>query len=304
MGYGRERGNMAIKKSIPEKIFGIFNTLFMILIMIIMLYPVWYCIVCSISRPSLLMSHRGLLLLPLGFNLASYKAIISYQSLWIGYANTIFYVIAGTALNIIMTTLAAYSLSRKNVMFATAVTFMITFTMFFGGGLIPSYLNIQRLGLLNNRLALLLPGAMSAYNFIIMRTSFKEVPESLEESARIDGAQDFTILFRIMIPLCKPVIAVMVLYYGVGHWNSWFGAMIYLRNRKLYPLQLVLREILITNSTMAELEFLSAQDDEVEPIAINVKYAIITVATLPILCIYPVLQKYFVKGVMIGAIKG
>jgi ABC-type glycerol-3-phosphate transport system permease component len=203
MGYGRERGNMAIKKSIPEKIFSIFNTLFMILIMIIMLYPVWYCLVCSISRPSLLMSHRGLLLLPLGFNIASYKAIISYQSLWIGYTNTIFYVIAGTALNIIMTTLAAYSLSRKNVMFATAVTFMITFTMFFGGGLIPSYLNIQRLGLLNTRLALLLPGAMSAYNFIIMRTSFKEVPESLEESARIDGAQDFTILFRIMIPLCK-----------------------------------------------------------------------------------------------------
>ncbi len=250
------------------------------------------------------MSHRGLLFLPLDFSLASYKTIMSYKSLWIGYANTIFYVIVGTAINIVMTTLAAYALSRKNVMFSTAITFMITFTMFFGGGLIPTYLNIQRLGLLNTRWALLLPGAMSAYNFIIMRTAFKEVPESLEESARIDGAQDFTILLKIMVPLCKPVIAVMLLYYGVGHWNSWFSAMIYLRNRNLYPLQLVLREILITNSTMAEFEFISAQGDEVEPIAINIKYAIIVVATVPILTIYPVLQKYFVKGVMIGAIKG
>ena len=295
---------MTIKKSIPENTFSIVNTILMLFILIIMLYPIWFCAVSSISRPSLLMSHRGLLLLPIGINFSSYKAILSYNSLWIGYANTIFYVITGTAVNLVMTSLAAYALSRKNVMFSTFITFIITFTLFFGGGLIPTYLNIQRLGMLNSRLALILPGAMSAYNFIIMKTSFKAVPDSLEESARKDGANDFIILLRIILPLCTPVIAVMVIYYGVGHWNSWFSAMIYLRDRTLYPLQLVLREILITNSTLFEFEFAAKQYDEVEPIAQNVQYAIIMVETIPILFIYPALQKYFVKGVMIGSIKG
>lgn len=198
-----------------------------------------------------------------------------------------------------MTALAAYGLSRKGVLLSNGIMFLITFTMFFGGGLIPSYLLIKDLGLINSRWALLLPGMIGTTNLIIMRTSFKAIPVSLEESARLDGANDFVILFRIIIPLSMPVIAVMTLYYGVGHWNSWFNAMIYLQDRNLFPLQLILREILIDNST----DVIELESNDSEPIAETIKYATIMVATIPILFIYPFIQKYFVKGVMIGAIK-
>ena len=178
--------------------------------------------------------------------------------------------------------------------------FFIVFTMFFSGGLIPMYLLMQNLSLINTRWAMWLPGMIGTTNLIIMRTSFKAIPSSLEESARIDGANDFVILYRVIVPLSKPVIAVMLLYYGVGHWNSWFNAMIYLQDRNLYPLQLILREILIDSTT----DVIELGGDDSEPIAQTIKYATIMVATVPILCVYPFLQKYFVKGVMIGAIKG
>ena len=289
-----------MKHSMGEKAFDWFNYLFMIFLMFVMIYPLLFVAFASLSSPSLMLSHKGLLLWPKGFSLESYKAIFNYKMIFVSYKNTIIYVVAGTLINIIMTTLAAYGLSRKNVLLANGIMFFIAFTMFFGGGLIPSYLIMVDLGLLNTRWALLLPGMIGTTNLIIMRTSFRALPVSLEESARIDGANDFVILFRIIIPLSMPVIAVMVLYYGVGHWNSWFNAMIYLQDRNLYPLQLILREILIDSTT----DVIELGGSDSEPIAQTIKYATIMVATVPILLIYPFIQKYFVKGVMIGALKG
>lgn len=290
---------MKIKQTLGERIFNVFNVLFMLFLMIIMIYPIWYVLVASFSDPGQFIQNRGILLWPLGFSLSAYEAILDYKMLFLSYANTIGYLIVGTAVNIFMTTLGAYALSRRNVKLQNPIMMMITFTMFFNGGLIPNYLLVQSLGLFNTRAALIIPGAISVMNLIIMRTSFQAVPETLEEAARIDGANDFVILFRIVLPLCMPVIAVMILYYGVGHWNSWFNAMIYLRKREYYPLQLILREILISNST----EAMELGGDS-EQISETIKYSTIIVATVPILCIYPFLQKYFVKGVMVGAVKG
>ncbi|MCI8623910.1 MAG: carbohydrate ABC transporter permease [Provencibacterium sp.] len=290
---------MKIKKTAAEKAFDIANALFMTLLMIIMLYPLWFVAVASVSNPNQFIQHKGILLLPTGLSGAAYKAILDYKMLFISYGNTIGYVLIGTTLNLFMTMLGAYGLSRRNVLLRDPIMMLVTFTMFFNGGLIPNYLLVKSLGIYNTRAALILPGAISVMNLIIMRSSFQAVPETLEESARIDGANDFTILWKVILPLCKPVMAVMVLYYGVSHWNAWFNAMIYLRNRELYPLQLILREILISNST----ESLALGNDS-EQIAETIKYATIMVATVPILCVYPFLQKYFVKGVMVGAIKG
>jgi len=193
-------------------------------------------------------------------------------------------------------------LSRRNWMFQKVMVLSVIFTMYFSGGLIPFYLTVRDLRLDNTLWSLILPTAISTYNLIIMRTAFAAVPESLEESAKLDGASHFVILTRIMIPLVGPTIAVLVLYYGVGHWNSWFNAMIFLRDRSEYPLQLILREILIQNS-LNDMTMGEGMADR-EMIAETIKYAVIVVSTVPILCLYPFLQKYFVKGVMIGALKG
>ncbi len=292
---------MRIKNKIGERIFNVFNILLMIVLMILCLYPFLYVVFASISDPTAVVQHRGLLLWPIGFNPGAYGMVFDNPMILIGYANTLFYVVVGTTINIILTSLGAYGLSRGNVMLKNPIMFLITFTMFFSGGLIPIYLLVMGVGMLNTRWALVIPNAINAYNLIIMRTSFGSVPVSLEESAKIDGANDFTVLFRIILPLSMPVVAVMILFYGVGHWNAWFNAMIYLRKRELYPLQLILREILIANSTDSMMTSVSTMDKE--PIGETIKYATIVVATLPILFIYPFLQKYFVQGVMIGAIK-
>lgn len=290
-----------MKRTAGEHVFDALNALLLVLLSIATLYPMLYVLFSSVSDPAQLLKHRGLLFLPQGFSLDAYKAVFRNPNIITGYVNTLFYVGVGTTLNILMTALAAYGLSRKQVMWKNPVMFMIVFTMFFGGGLIPSYLLVQNLGMLDTRWALIIPGAVSAYYIIIMRTAFQGIPESLEESARIDGANDFTILFRIVLPLSMPVIAVMVLFYGVGHWNSWFGALIYLRDRDLFPLQMVLREILIQNNT--EKMLTSTATVEKAQVGETIKYATIMAATLPILFLYPFLQKYFVKGVLIGAIK-
>ncbi|MFA6504449.1 MAG: carbohydrate ABC transporter permease [Treponemataceae bacterium] len=278
--------------------------MFMVSMIVLTLYPFYYIIMASISRPSELMSHRGLILAPLGgISWAAYKSVIFENPMIpIGYLNTIFYVAFGTVINITLTTLGAYALSRKKAKLVQPAMFAITFTMLFSGGMIPLFLLVKQLGLINSRLAILLPTAVSAYNLIIMRTSFQALPDSLEESAKMDGANDFIILWRIALPLSKAVVAVMVLFYSVSHWNSWFPAMMYLRDRDLYPLQLVLREILIMNNT--ESMTTGAAMSDAEPIGAAIQYATIMVSTLPILVVYPFLQKYFVKGVMIGAIKG
>lgn len=292
---------MKYKRTLGENIFDIFNICFMVTLMAITVYPLLYVIFASFSEPSQLISHTGVLWGSKGFSLKGYELVFKNPMIFIGYGNTIFYVLAGTALNLVLTSFAAYALSRKAFLFKKVIMQGIVFTMFFSGGLIPIYIIVKDIGLYNSRLALILPGAMSAWNMIIMRTSFMELPDSLEESAKIDGANDFTVLFRIVIPLSKAVIAVMVLFYGVGHWNAWFNAMIYLKERAKYPLQLVLREILIMNSTES---MLSGGDNYGTSMDVIVKYACIIVASVPILCLYPFLQKYFVKGVMIGAVKG
>lgn len=295
---------MKIKVSAAERTFNVFNCIFMFLLMIVMAYPIWYVVMASLSDNSLLMSYRGILLLPRGFSTNAYTLMAKNPMIMKGYGNTIFIVVAGVTLNLIFTSIAAYFLSRKGVYWQKYVMMFIVFTMFFSGGLIPTYLvNTKIFHLKNSYWALMLPGLINTYNLIIMRTSFAAIPESLEESARLDGAGHWTILFRIVIPLSKAIIAVMILYYAVAHWNSWFSANIYITDRSKYPLQLVLREILISNDTSS----MTAQDASAadqQSIGETVKYAVIVAATLPILCVYPFLQKYFVKGVMVGAVKG
>jgi putative aldouronate transport system permease protein len=291
-----------IRRSWGERLFDGANVIFMILLSAVTLYPFLYVLFASLSDPTWVVQMRGLILFPKGATLEAYKLVFDNPAILTGYANTLFYVIVGTALNILMTSLGAYALSRQSVMWKNPIMFLIVFTMFFNGGLIPTYLLVNNLGMLDSRWALIIPSAMSAYNLIIMRTSFQSIPVSLEESAKLDGANDFTVLFRIVLPLSMPVVAVMILFYGVGHWNGWFNALIYLRTRDLYPLQLILREILITNSTDSMMTGVGGADKM--PIGETIKYATIIVATVPILMLYPFLQKYFVKGVMIGAIKG
>ncbi|MDQ1914025.1 carbohydrate ABC transporter permease [Paenibacillus sp. GD4] len=285
-----------------EKLFDAFNVLFMIALSVFTIYPFLYVLAASLSDPAWVVQTRGLIWFPKGFTLEAYKLVFDNPSILTGYTNTILYVILGTALNILMTSLGAYALSRQSVMWKNPIMFLIVFTMFFNGGLIPTYLLVENIGLLDTRWALIIPSAMSAFNLIIMRTAFQAIPVSLEESAKLDGAGDFTVLFRIVLPLSMPVVAVMILFYGVAHWNGWFNALIYLRTRELYPLQLILREILITNSTDSMLT--GAAGGDKMSIGETIKYATIIVATVPILFLYPFLQKYFVKGVMIGAIKG
>jgi putative aldouronate transport system permease protein len=289
-----------MKRSLGERFFDVCNIVFMLVFMFVTLYPFWYVLVASLSEPAWIAQTRGMLWFPHGFNMISYEAVFKNPIIRSGYLNTLFIVIIGTSLNIILTSFGAYALSRKTFMLKNPIMFMIVFTMFFNGGLIPSYIIVTSLGMKDSLWALIIPGAISAFNLIIMRTAFQAVPVSLEESARIDGAHDFTILFRVVLPLSLPVVAVMILFYGVAHWNSWFNALVYMRSREHYPLQLILREILISNS----MERMTAGNTgNKAQIAMTIKYATIIVATGPILLLYPYLQKYFVKGVMIGAIK-
>jgi len=296
---------MVVKKTVSQRIFDVFNILFMLLLMVITVYPLLYVVFASFSDPKLLMGHTGFLIRPLGTpTLEGYKLTLNNPNVLIGYRNTLFYVVAGTLINVLMTSLGAYCVTRRHFALKTPVLIMVTVTMFFSGGLIPTFTLIKSLGMYNTIWAILLPGAISSWNLIIMKTFFQGIPDTMEESAMIDGANDWHIFTRIILPLSKPVIAVMILYYGVAHWNSWFQPMIYLRDRSMFPLQLFLREILMLNANAG------GQAPTVDAMVTQsyykelLQYCVVLVATVPILCVYPFLQKYFVKGVMIGAIKG
>lgn len=293
-----------IKRSKGGVVFDSLNVIILVMLSFISLYPFLYVVFASFSDSAELALYRGMLFRPLGFSTSAYGAVFEQSDVITGYFNTIIYVVFGTAINLLMTSLGAFVLSRKNFYWNKILLPMAVFTMFFGGGLIPSFLLIKALGIYDTRWAILLPGAISTWNLFIMKTNFLAIPASLEESAEIDGANSFIVFARIVMPLSMPVIAVMILYYGVGNWNSWFNAMVYLRNRNLFPLQLFLREILIANSTEEMMLSMDVGSADVQRVSETVKYATIVVATLPILCVYPFLQKYFVKGVMIGAIKG
>lgn len=292
--------SMVVKKTRSQVAFDIFNHLFLALLVFVTLYPCIFVVCASLSDPNEVMKSGGILFWPRDFQASTYGLVFQNKSILTGYLNTIFYVVVGTGINLILTIFGAYALSRKNVPGVGAIMLMIIFTMFFRGGMIPEFLINKSIGLYDNRFAVILPYAMSVYNLIIMRTFFENIPVSLEESAKIDGAQDFTILFKIFIPLAIPSIAVVGLYYGVEHWNSYMRSLIYLRTRSLKPLQVILREILLQNQN----EALQSSNDTSFAYAENLKYATIVVATVPILCVYPFLQKFFVKGVMIGAVKG
>lgn len=290
-----------VRSSTGTYVFAAFNYTFLGLIALLCLYPMVFVLFASMSDNRLLMQHSGLLLRPLGISWAAYKAVFQNPMILLGYRNTLFVLVAGVLLSLLMTSLCAYFLSRKQVLFKKPIMMLITFTMFFSGGTIPFYLNLRDLHLTNTLWGLIIPFAINTYNMIILRTSFQAIPESLTEAARIDGAGHFRILFSIIIPLSKSILAVMVLYYGIAIWNSWFWATVILRNRSMYPLQVVLREILLQNS-LTDMTMGGGAGDQ-ESIADTIKYATIIVATVPVLTIYPFLQKYFASGVMIGAVK-
>jgi len=293
---------MIAKRTRTEQVFYGSLILAMLVLIVVTAYPLVYVLFASVSDPAQLMQHRGVLTAPRGFSLAAYQAVLDNPMIAIGYRNTLFYVFAGASLSLVLTILGAYGLSRKNVMLKNWIMFGIVFTMFFHGGMIPSYLLVsQTLNLQNNPLALIIPGAISTWNLIVLKTAFEGVPVALEEAARMDGANDWQILWNIFLPVSLPTLAVITLFYAVAEWNAWFGAMLYLRNRELYPLQLILREILITHNTESMTTGVASSD--VMPIGETIKYATIIVATVPILFVYPFLQRYFVKGAMIGAIK-
>lgn len=279
--------------------------------MLIMLYPLIYVVSCSISDPDAVNAGK-VILWPVGFTLEGYRRVFENKEIWIGYGNTLFYTVFGTFINLLVTIPAAYALSRKELKGKNLIMFYFMITMYISGGLIPSYLNIKSFGLVNTRILFLILGALSVYNLIVARTFFaSSIPYEITEAARIDGCDDFTTLIKIVLPLSKAITVVLILYYGIGHWNSYFNEMIYLKDRDKYPLQMFLREILLMSKL--EQESLGSQYTTAEEAAALVqqaktadliKYCVIIVSTLPMLIIYPRFQKYFEKGVMIGSVKG
>ena len=300
-----------LRKISSDKIFGLVNGFFLVLITLIMLYPLYFVIIASVSEPYDVVKGN-VILWPSGFTLGSYKEVFKQSTIWVGYRNSIIYTVAGTCFALILTIPAAFALSRKKMRFRGFFTFIYVFTMFFGGGLLPGYLNIKNLGLMNKPYTLIILGGLSVYNIVISRTYFtSSIPESLYEATELDGGSDFVKFFRVALPLAKPIIAVITLYYAVGKWNDYFAAMIYITDKSLYPLQTVLRNILIENQMKLSTIDTSIMSGEELSYAVKqsymaeaMKYSIIFVASLPMLIIYPFVQKYFVKGVMVGSIKG
>ena len=290
-----------VKLSFGEKCFKVFNAILMILLSLMMLYPLLYVLFASLSDSNALRIYDGLLLHPLGFNTQAYTKVFENPMIFKGFMNTVDVLFFGTLTNTVLTVVTGYVLSRKDFTAAKYMNIFVIVTMYFSGGLIPTFLTIKALGLLNNRWVLIIPSALSTYNLILMRAAFLSVPKSLEEAAFMDGANHLTVLFKVLVPLTKATIAVIILYSAVGHWNAWFNAMIYIQDANKFPLQLVLRGILIQNDTSKMTQ--AVGDTSRANISETIKYATIIVATVPILAIYPFLQKYFLKGTMLGAVK-
>lgn len=292
---------MKIKQTVGERVWNWSIISVMFLVGLVTLYPLIYVFSMSISAQEYVL-RQEVWFLPKGFSLASYKLVFENQQIWTAYRNTLWYTTVGTIVNVLLTLLGAYALSRRQFFVRRQLSFLITFTMFFTGGMIPLFILINNIGLYDTRWAMILPTAVGAWYLIIAQSFFASLPESLEESAKLDGANDFVVFLRIALPVSKPIIAVLILYYAVGHWNSYFNAMLYLPSVDLQPLQMYLMKILTQAST--ELAGNMSAGIERDNIVEQLKYATIIVAVLPVLCVYPFLQKYFVKGVMVGAVKG
>ena len=286
-------------QSLGSKVFSVVNYTILALIGFIMFYPMFYVFIVSISSAQYI--NQGMVsFLPKGINFEAYQRVLQNKDIWIGYKNTILYTVLGTFINVVLTAMCAYPLSRKEFYGRGPLTILITLTMFISGGMIPLYLVINNLKIMNTMWAILLPSAISTYNMIVMRTSFSAIPDSLIESAYLDGANDIQILAKIIMPLSKAIIATMVLFYAVSHWNSYFPAMLYLNDKAKYPVQVIMRDIII-ESDMSQAGDMSGMANVA---ATNYKYAVIIISIVPILMVYPFIQKYFTKGVMVGAVKG
>lgn len=291
------------KKSRGDKVFDIVLISISLLIILVIAYPLYFVIIASFSQPEAVLGGK-LRLLPVGFNLESYKMVLTERKVWVGYRNTLLYTVFGTFINLVLTTLAAYALSRKDMPWRTPLTFIISFTMLFGGGMIPVYMVVRNLHLTDTPWAMVIPNAIATYNLLVMKNYFQSsIPEELQEAAAIDGCSHFKTLMKVVLPLSTPILAVIVLFYAVGHWNAFFNAVIYLRNQELFPLQIVLRDILLQNSLEAVGGDLTGMYEKVMR-GETMKYALIIVASAPVIIMYPFVQKYFVKGIMAGAIKG
>ncbi|MCY3833640.1 MAG: carbohydrate ABC transporter permease [Chloroflexi bacterium] len=292
-----------VNESAVDRVFMTGNTAFLLVITIIILLPLIFIVSASFSSPEAVIAGR-VTLWPVDFSLQGYQTIFEHKKVWNGFANSLFYTFFGTLFNVSMTVIAAYPLSRQDLVGRRVITFAFIFTMLFSGGLIPTYMVVRDLGLLNTRLAMILPTGIGIFNLLIAITFFRTtIPPELIEAARIDGANDFRTFGRIILPLARPIIAVLALFYAVDHWNTYFRALIYLKDQELFPLQLVLREILIQNSIDAsmliDVEELVAR----EGLRDLLKYSLIVVASVPVLLIYPFVQRHFVKGMMIGSVK-
>lgn len=294
-----------IRQSVEDRAFSLIVYALGALFMVLAAYPILYVFSASISNPELIVSG-DIVLLPREIQFRAYEAVFRSSEVLLGYKNTILYSVAGTAINIVLTTLGAYVLSRPDLAGRNLLTFLISFTMFFSGGMIPTYITIKNLHLLNTFWVMVLPGAVSATNLIIMRNFFQHsISQEIIEAAWVDGCSNTGTLWRIVLPISGSILAVMVIFYFVGHWNAYFDAMIYLSDKSRYPLQVFLREILIQN----QLGDMAGGADAVGQTEMTLlyealKYAVIVVATLPVLLIYPFMQRYFVKGIMMGSIKG
>ncbi|GIP29330.1 sugar ABC transporter permease [Paenibacillus sp. J23TS9] len=298
-----------VRETKRDKLFLLCNYIYVLLAFLVVFYPLVYMISASISDPKYVGSGE-MWLWPKGITFDGYKRVFENSSIWTGYGNTILYTVVGTTINLVVTLPAAYALSRKDFVGRNFFMGMFMVTMFFGGGLVPTYLLIKQLGMINTMWAIVIPSAASIWNIIVSRTFFQSsIPKELQEAAQIDGCTNMRLFIKIILPLSMPIIAVMALFYGVGNWNSYFSALIYLNDSAKYPLQLVLRQILVLQEMAAQgggaidASTAAAMNSKAE-IAALVKYAVIIVATVPIIAIYPFLQRYFVQGVMIGSVKG
>jgi len=296
-----------IKQTNADRLYDIVILILISLLLLIILYPLWFVIIASVSNSSEVMKGN-VIFWPKEFSFEAYEKVLQDPKIVTGYCNTIFYTVAGTLLNLVGTIAIAYPLSRRDFVGRKVISIVLTFTMFFNGGLIPTYLVYKEINLINTPWVMIIPGMVNVYNMIVMRSFFESLPYEMHEAAFIDGCGNIKIITKIVLPLSLPIIAVMIIFYGVMHWNEYFSALVYISDQKLKPLQLILRDILITSTSRVSsmMSGGAANTGEMDRIrtAESIKYAVSVVSTVPVLCLYPFLQKHFSKGVMIGAIKG
>ena len=296
-----------IKQTNADRLYDIVILILISLLLLIILYPLWFVIIASVSNSSEVMKGN-VIFWPKEFSFEAYEKVLQDPKIVTGYCNTNFYTVAGTLLNLVGTIAIAYPLSRRDFVGRKVISIVLTFTMFFNGGLIPTYLVYKEINLINTPWVMIIPGMVNVYNMIVMRSFFESLPYEMHEAAFIDGCGNIKIITKIVLPLSLPIIAVMIIFYGVMHWNEYFSALVYISDQKLKPLQLILRDILITSTSRVSsmMSGGAANTGEMDRIrtAESIKYAVAVVSTVPVLCLYPFLQKHFSKGVMIGAIKG